>query len=144
MSEVTGRPTVMTPETISKLEEAFLLGCSDIEACLYADIGKSTLYNYQEVNPEFVERKEKLKENPVLLARTSVVNKVSTDADLALRFLERKKRDEFSTKQESDTTIKGDLKHNHAGKIDISADLIASAIEKIMGKNEKDTDDIQA
>ena len=25
----TGRPTVMTPETINKLEQAFSLGCSD-------------------------------------------------------------------------------------------------------------------
>ncbi len=110
MTHPGGRPTIMTPETISKLEHAFMLGCSDLEACLYANIGKSTLYNYQDANPEFVERKEQLKENPILLARTSVVNKLSEDADLALRFLERRKKDEFSPKQEMavDHTTKGE------------------------------------
>jgi hypothetical protein len=43
-----GRPTKMTPDTVKKLEEAFLLGCSDIEACLVADISKQTLYNSNE------------------------------------------------------------------------------------------------
>jgi hypothetical protein len=32
MTNNTGRPTKMTPETISKLEHAFSLGCSDLEA----------------------------------------------------------------------------------------------------------------
>jgi hypothetical protein len=31
MTNNTGRPTKMTPETISKLEHAFSLGCSDLE-----------------------------------------------------------------------------------------------------------------
>ena len=90
-----GRPTKMTPETIRKLEQAFSLGCTDLEACLFADIGKSTLYDYQEENPEFAERKARLKENPVLLARKSVVEALEGDPDLALKFLERKKKDEF-------------------------------------------------
>lgn len=100
MSEEVGRPTVMTPEIVNKLEEAFLLGCTDLEACLFADISKQTLYNYQEKNPEFVDRKEMLKETPVFKARKSVVDSVSTDPDLALKFLERKKKDEFSLKSE--------------------------------------------
>lgn len=104
------RPTIMTPETISKLEHAFLLGCGDLEACLYADIGKSTLYNYQNENPEFVERKERLKENPILLARTSVVNGLKENPDLALKFLERKNKAEFGIKQsvDVDVTSKGE------------------------------------
>lgn len=89
----------MTPEIIAKLEEAFALGCSDLEACLFANIGKSTLYNYQENNPEFVERKEQLKENPILKARISVIGGFKESPDLALRYLERKKKDEFSLKQ---------------------------------------------
>lgn len=105
--DVIGRPTVMTPETISKLEEAFMLGCSDLEACLVANIGKTTLYNYQNENPEFVERKEKLKENPVLLARRSVVSSMTDNGDLALKFLERKKKDEFGTK--STTVLEGEV-----------------------------------
>ncbi len=98
-----GRPSIMTPEIINKLEQAFMLGCSDLEACLFADIGKSTLYNYQDANPDFLERKEKLKENPILVARTSVISGLNNDPDLALRFLERRKKDEFSTKTEAET-----------------------------------------
>jgi Ca2+-binding EF-hand superfamily protein len=56
-----GRPTVMTQETIQKLEQAFAFGSTDEEACFYANIGKSTLYDYIKANPEFSERKEALK-----------------------------------------------------------------------------------
>jgi hypothetical protein len=94
-----GRPTKMTQSTINKLEEAFALGCTDAEACLYADISKQSLYNYQEKNPEFVERKGLLKQRPVLLARKSVVGDLEADSNLALKFLERKKKDEFSVRQ---------------------------------------------
>lgn len=89
----------MTPETIQKLEEVFALGGTDLEACHYADISKSTLYNYQEENPDFVERKEKLKEMPVLKARKTIVTALDTP-QYALEYLKRKKKDEFSERSE--------------------------------------------
>lgn len=89
----------MTPETLSKLEEVFAIGGSDEEACFYAGIGKSTLYNYQKEYPDFVERKEALKERPVLKARQTIV-KALDDADYAMWYLERKKKKEFSPRQE--------------------------------------------
>jgi hypothetical protein len=64
-----GRPTVITAEAIRKLEAAFLRGCTDSEACFAADIGRTALYEYQQKNPEFTDRKERLKENPIFLAR---------------------------------------------------------------------------
>ena len=94
------RPTVMTPEVIAKLEEAFAWGCTDIEACLWANIATPTLYLYQEKHPEFIERKEALKENPVLLARKSVVRQLQRDGKLAMDYLSRKKKDEFSNRNE--------------------------------------------
>jgi translation elongation factor EF-G len=97
-----GRPTIMTPDIIAKLEEAFEWGCSDLEACGHANIGKSTLYNYQEAHPEFVERKEQLKENPVRKARQSVVQSLESDPKLAMDYLKNKKNKEFNTKQEID------------------------------------------
>lgn len=96
-----GRPTVMTDEVLRKLEEAFALGCTDLEACIYADISKTALYDYQQEHPEFTERKELLKENPILLARKSVVEALAEDPDLSLRFLERKKKDEFAQRVEN-------------------------------------------
>ena len=96
-----GRPTLMTQETIKKLEDAFSLGCSDVEACLMADISKSTLYNYQEKHPEFVDRKEQLKEKLVLKSRKIVADSLNNDdTDTAKWYLERKKKAEFSTRQD--------------------------------------------
>ena len=101
MADDIGRPTVMTPEIITKLEQAFSLGASDLEACFYAGIGKTTLYEYQNKNPEYAERKAALKDKLVLKART-VLAKAMEDGDkqTAQWYLERKKKDEFSQRQE--------------------------------------------
>lgn len=104
----TGRPTKLTPETIDKLRTAFLMGCSDVEACLFADISKTALYNYQQKNPEFVDQKEQWKEQLALKARTVIANSLNNkDENTAKWYLERKKKDEFSTKIENETEIKG-------------------------------------
>jgi len=95
----TGRPTVVTPETIGKLEEVFAIGGTDEEACFYADIGTSTLYNYQQANPLFVERKEALKQRPFLKARQTFV-KALEDPHYAVEYLRRKKKAEFSDRIE--------------------------------------------
>lgn len=98
----TGHPTVMTPETIAKLEQAFSLGCTDMEACFFANIGKSALYNYQKEHPEFVERKEALKEKMIFAARTVIANSLAeNDKDTAKWLLERKRKQEFSTRIEN-------------------------------------------
>lgn len=119
-----GRPTVITQEVLRKLEEAFSLGCTDLEACLYANISKSTLYDYQKANPDFLERKEKLKEAPILLARKTVIDSLKNPLT-AQWYLERKKKDEFATRVENTgrngeplipTPILGDLNvHPHHG-----------------------------
>jgi hypothetical protein len=93
MSDV-GRPTLMTEEILNKLEEVFALGGTDKEACFYADISHQTLYNYQKEHPEFVERKEALKETPILKARRTVVKSLE-DPNHAFKFMERKVRGEF-------------------------------------------------
>lgn len=104
----TGRPTKLTPETIDKLRTAFLMGCSDLEACLYADISKTALYNYQTKNPDFVDQKEQWKEQLTLKARTVIANALNEkDRATAQWYLERKAKNEFSTKVENETTING-------------------------------------
>ena len=107
-----GRPTVMTVLTINKLEEAFALGCSDAEACFYADISKQTLYDYQAKFPEFIDRKEALKQRPILEARQTVVKSVKTNPELALKFLERKLKSEFATRQEHTGNDGGGIAHD--------------------------------
>ena len=95
-----GRPTVMTPEVLRKLEEAFAIGASDKEACFYADIAPSSLYLYQEEHPEFSERKDALKQRPVLLARQTVMKSMETDPQTARWYLERRRKEEFASRQE--------------------------------------------
>ena len=86
-----GRPTKMTEMTVKKLEEAFLLGCTDIEACLYAGISKQTLYNYQEQVPEFIDRKEVLKANPVMKARKVLLDALDDDdRNIANKIIDRR------------------------------------------------------
>ena len=98
MAEI-GRPTVMTPEVIAKLEQVFALGGTDLEAIFYADISKDALYDYQKIHPEFTERKERLKQTPVLKARQTIIKGLDND-DNARWFLERRLKNEFSYRSE--------------------------------------------
>jgi ACT domain-containing protein len=99
---VTGRPTVMTPETLDKLEEAFSNGATDQEAIFLANISKSTFYDYCQANPEFSERTDSLKEMVKYQARKNVVERIR-EGDIAQSnwYLERKAKNEFSTRQEN-------------------------------------------
>ena len=65
-----GRPTIMTVATVSKLKEGFSFGLNDTQACLYAGISRTTLFNYQEEHPEFINRKEELREDVKMNAKT--------------------------------------------------------------------------
>lgn len=118
----TGRPTSMTEEVIAKLEHAFGYGCTDAEACLYAGIDKTTLYDYEKKFPKFSHRKRQLKEKPNLLARQAVIQEITNPTNkergkLALQYLERKKKDEFSPKQE--------VQHEVSDKLDKAIDGFA-------------------
>lgn len=115
----TGRPSVMTPDVILKLEEAFARDASDLEACFHAGISKTPFYNYQNAHPEFKERKELLRAGVTLAVRNTVLDgivgrparlnargktirkELPPNPDLGLKWLERRKKDEFSTRVES-------------------------------------------
>ena len=79
-----GRPTKMDDITVLKLEDAFMAGCTDLEACCAADISKHTLYKYQEKNPGFKDRKEELKQNPFMIARKTVLKAAKNDPGVAM------------------------------------------------------------
>ena len=81
MAEV-GRPTVMTPEIIDKLEEGFLMGFTDREACLFAGIAPSTLYDFCQEDKEFSERKELLKEQIKMRAKQNIAHGILQEASL--------------------------------------------------------------
>lgn len=94
-----GRPTVMTDEIIENLKQAFLMDCTDEEACQNAGISPGTLYNYQRENAWFLQEKELWKQNPFLKARQTVYNALNDPLN-ARWYLERKKKKEFSVRNE--------------------------------------------
>lgn len=105
-----GRPSVITPDIINKLDYAFSIGCSDNEAISYAGISSSAFYNYIDKHPEYKERKEALKLKPVLKAKKANNDLIESGDPVHIRwFLERKKADEFSTKADVSIDTTGSL-----------------------------------
>ena len=97
-----GRPKKITKEELAKLEQAFKVGASDVQACEYAEIHPATLYRYQKEHPEYCEQKEAWKSRPVLKAKFSVYKGLD-DSKLALDYLKAKDK-EFSTKVEQNVS----------------------------------------
>ena len=94
-----GRPTKMTPETINKLEQAFALGCPKTIACEYAGISTETLNKYEHKNPAFPDRIKQLQGLVGMQARKAVADAIKRgDARVAVDYLKRKHREEFSEK----------------------------------------------
>jgi len=116
-----GRPKAITPEVLLKLEAAFLVGATDLEACVHADIGKSTLYDYCQDNPEFSERKETLKNQPTLKAKI-IVDKALDKDDLntAHRVIDRKEGQKI--KQEVSGPNGGPIEHTTFNFIPVGSD----------------------
>jgi len=98
--EYVGRHTVMTNEIVLKLEQSFALDATVEEACSYAKISRSAFYVWLEKNPEFKDRIDDLRQNPILAARKTVVDNLGSNPKIAFKYLERKKKDEFALKQE--------------------------------------------
>lgn len=94
-----GRPKKINEEILGKLREAFLIGCTDEEACFYANINKDTMYEFQKINLWFSDWKEALKDNPTIQARKTLFAGLGKSDD-AKWFLERKKKKEFSARNE--------------------------------------------
>jgi hypothetical protein len=85
----------MTPDRIKKLEEAFAMDCTVLEACYYADISTPTYYEWLKAHPELSSKFERLRERPVFLARKTVVQGVTEDKDFAFKYLQKKRKLEF-------------------------------------------------
>lgn len=90
---------MMTEAVLRKLESGFLLGFSDKEACFYAGIGTTALYDYQKRTTGYAERKEAFKQQPAMTSKTTMAESVK-DPKWASWYLERKCKDEFSQRTE--------------------------------------------
>lgn len=94
-----GRPTKRTEEVIRKIEEVAALDGSVEEMAYYAGVHVDTVYGWLQADKAFSERIKALRERPVLKARQTVVKSLD-DPDNAFKYLERKKKAEFSTRSE--------------------------------------------
>ena len=102
-----GRKPKITADVVKKLEEAFALGASDADACLYAGITKPTLYEYRKKNPEFAYHTDALKVKPILKAQSNVLTAMNgkdlngkdidmkTVVETSRWYLSRKRRVDF-------------------------------------------------
>lgn len=103
----------MTEATVSKLEYGFMKGLNVTECCHYANISRQTFYEYLSNNPGYSDRIEELRSKPSTRAKLNVVEAIENgDTDLSKWWLERRNKDEFSTKQEIDADVKGDVTIN--------------------------------
>ncbi len=91
-----GRPTVMTSIVIQKLRTAYTLGCSDREACFFAEIGRQTMYRFEKRNPDFRDQKEGWRMALILKARTVIIRAIENgNLELSWWYLSKKCPQEF-------------------------------------------------
>ncbi len=121
----------LTEDTIRKLEEAFSIDASVKEACYYADISTDTFYRWIKLYPKLSYKLERLREKPVLKARQTVVKSLD-QPDYAFKYLERKKKDEFSLRSELTGKDGKDITL-------LSDEQINTLKEKLINESKRDT-----
>lgn len=108
-------------KVLSELTFAWSVGASDVEACAYANISVPALHRYFEKHPEFREERDRQKRLLILEARQRVAEKIkSKEAGLStsMWFLERKMKDEFSTKHfSSSEVVQGEMSEERKQKV---------------------------
>ena len=95
-----GRPPVVTQEIVGKLEVAFSYDATVEEACLDAGISPDAYYDFTKKYPAFSVRVEALRKAPLYVIRKKIVQTAQHDADLGMKYVERKNKMEFSTRTE--------------------------------------------
>lgn len=126
----TGRPSAITQAIVLKLEVAFAFDSTVEEACLYAGISRNTFYEFTKKHPDFQDRIAALRNAPILMARMCVLRAAEHDANLALKYLERKRPEEFSLRAHVHVTNETSDRHS----IDPAT---AALIRKAMGNFER-------
>lgn len=90
----------MKKDILKKLNNAWSYGCTDAEACLFADITIADLQEIFKQNPNLKDERRLLKKKPNMKARMNIVDSINAgNLDTSKWYTERKMKDEFSTKQ---------------------------------------------
>lgn len=120
-----GRPTVVTPEVVSKLELAFSYGCTTREACIYAGISHEAFYSFIQSNPDFADRRDELRLKPILAARQMIVKHLDKDLAHARWFVTKKLPKEFGDKLNVEHTV------SHKVKLDLGNPEVREALNRL-------------
>lgn len=98
---------------VQNLLHVFRIGGTVDEACAHAGISRSAFYEYVKKNPQFLDEKERARLFPQIEARHLVVQSIVTgkSVESAKWYLERKAKEEFSTRQEKTGADGGPIKH---------------------------------
>ena len=105
-----GRPSEMTEETVRKLEVGFSRGYNDSECCKYANISRDSYYRWLKTSEEFSDRMELAKCDLNIKAKNNIADEIEKgNLELSKWHLERRAKDEYSTKQNIDADVKTDV-----------------------------------
>lgn len=108
------RPTKMTDKVVQKLKEAFKIWATTQEACYYANISKTTYYDWLKQNSEFSDEIADSKTYLIFQSKLAIANSIeSWNSKTAIWYLERKLKNEFNMnyiEEEKDLTQKDPLR----------------------------------
>lgn len=77
-----GRPTLLVPETVTKLESILKIGGTIEEACSYALISRETYYRWLKENEDFMTKMESAQHYSDIVAKNIVVDSMHKDKNL--------------------------------------------------------------
>lgn len=86
--------------TIEKIKKAAALDCTHEEICIYAGITMAQLKTYFDSLPGLEQEVDAMRHYPTMKARETLVRALETNPEIALKYLERKKRKEFAVRTE--------------------------------------------
>jgi len=97
-----GRPSVLTPAVVGKLENAFAQGFNITHACGMVEISRDAYYEYIKRNPKFTDKVEWLRSKPYIKSVLGI-NKLINEGDptTCRWYAERRGKDEFSLRTET-------------------------------------------
>lgn len=72
----------MTPEAITKFEQAFAIGATIAEACDYADVSPMSYYRWVTKNPELREKFDRMRQKLPLKSKENIARRIHGDAVL--------------------------------------------------------------
>lgn len=141
-----GRPTVMTEKTLRKLEASFAYDSTVEEACVFAGVSPAAYYVFLKEHPKFQETIELLRNIPVMLIRRNIVRSAMFSQDSGFRYLEKKRKNEFSSKLElgGGVALTHDVTPEAAEAIDSVFTLFEKKAREVQEEFKQDADEEDA